>query len=429
MEPPMTDATSLAPTGRVPGTGFAVATTVRDAALRPHPARRAGAGADRQPRLPAARPHPAARLRLPRLAGGQAHPLRALARRPPPDAAGGRPPAVDRRKAPGSPTRTRGSSPPPRCCTTSATTPSPTRSRSSGRRSLPHETVGRRLIEGPELAPDPARDVGGRSGAGGGDDRPGRAARSAGGPRPARRPLRPARHGQARLPAARRPRLQRPLRRRRHRPPDRLRCAHRRRSEGWLARGSSSATKGISPLHSLINARQEMFDNVYWHHTNRACMAMLLRAVQEALLAGAVAPAELTEHDDASLLALLGAAGDARTDAPADGGAARATHPQARGRGQRPRLRALRPPRQPLLRSGGPARGRVRLADGLAARARRARAARGDPDRHPETGAVADRRLGPLRPTAGRLPPADAAGGRSSAWPTTTSSGTRSTAA
>ncbi|MCA9879896.1 MAG: HD domain-containing protein, partial [Thermomicrobiales bacterium] len=25
--------------------------------------------------------------------------------------------------------------------------------------------------------------------------------------------------------------------------------------------------KGISPLHSLINARQAMFDNVYWHHT------------------------------------------------------------------------------------------------------------------------------------------------------------------
>lgn len=64
--------------------------------------------------------------------------------------------------------------------------------------------------------------------------------------------------------------------------------------------------KGISALHSLINARQEMFDNVYWHHTNRACMAMLLRAVQDALLAEAVRPVELTRHDDASLLALLG---------------------------------------------------------------------------------------------------------------------------
>jgi HD superfamily phosphohydrolase len=63
--------------------------------------------------------------------------------------------------------------------------------------------------------------------------------------------------------------------------------------------------KGISPLHSLINARQEMFDNVYWHHTNRACMAMLLRAVQEALLAGEIAAETLTDHDDASLLALF----------------------------------------------------------------------------------------------------------------------------
>mgnify|MGYP001165975026 CR=1 FL=1 len=63
--------------------------------------------------------------------------------------------------------------------------------------------------------------------------------------------------------------------------------------------------KGVSPLHSLINARQEMFDNVYWHHTNRACMVMLLRAVQEAMLAGAITPERLTNHDDASLLALM----------------------------------------------------------------------------------------------------------------------------
>jgi uncharacterized protein len=67
--------------------------------------------------------------------------------------------------------------------------------------------------------------------------------------------------------------------------------------------------KGISALHSLINARQEMFDNVYWHHTNRACMIMLLRAVQDALLAGAITPEGLTRHDDASLLALLGRGG------------------------------------------------------------------------------------------------------------------------
>ena len=63
--------------------------------------------------------------------------------------------------------------------------------------------------------------------------------------------------------------------------------------------------KGISPLHSLVNARQEMFDNVYWHHTNRACMVMLLRAVQEALVAKAITAEALTDHDDASLLALM----------------------------------------------------------------------------------------------------------------------------
>jgi HD superfamily phosphohydrolase len=63
--------------------------------------------------------------------------------------------------------------------------------------------------------------------------------------------------------------------------------------------------KGISPTHSLINARQEMFDNVYWHHTNRACMAMLLRAIQEALIAGTLSATDLTTVDDADLLNLL----------------------------------------------------------------------------------------------------------------------------
>lgn len=68
--------------------------------------------------------------------------------------------------------------------------------------------------------------------------------------------------------------------------------------------------KGISPMHSLMNARQEMFDNVYWHHTNRACMAMLLRAVQDALEAG-LDPEELTEYADWGLLERLG-----RSDMP-----------------------------------------------------------------------------------------------------------------
>src|SRR5581483_12319255 len=66
--------------------------------------------------------------------------------------------------------------------------------------------------------------------------------------------------------------------------------------------------KGVGAVHSLISARQEMFDNVYWHHTNRACIAMLLRAVQDALDAAALAPEELPRHDDCSLLARLAAA-------------------------------------------------------------------------------------------------------------------------
>src|SRR6266581_1713544 len=63
--------------------------------------------------------------------------------------------------------------------------------------------------------------------------------------------------------------------------------------------------KGISPLHSLLHARQEMFDNIYWHHTSRAFQVMLMRAVQEALQCGALQPEHLVGLDDASLLSLL----------------------------------------------------------------------------------------------------------------------------
>src|SRR6266852_1512375 len=63
--------------------------------------------------------------------------------------------------------------------------------------------------------------------------------------------------------------------------------------------------KGISPLHSLLHARQEMFDNIYWHHTSRALQMMLMRAVQEALLCGALLPEQFVGLDDASLLSLL----------------------------------------------------------------------------------------------------------------------------
>src|SRR6266481_2611696 len=66
--------------------------------------------------------------------------------------------------------------------------------------------------------------------------------------------------------------------------------------------------KGISPLHSLIHARQEMFDNIYWHHTSRAMQVMLMRAVREALLCGALQAEQLVGLDDASLLSLLAGA-------------------------------------------------------------------------------------------------------------------------
>jgi len=63
--------------------------------------------------------------------------------------------------------------------------------------------------------------------------------------------------------------------------------------------------KGISPLHSLLHARQEMFDNIYWHHTTRALQVMLMRAVYEAMLCGALQVEQLVGLDDATLLALL----------------------------------------------------------------------------------------------------------------------------
>jgi len=63
--------------------------------------------------------------------------------------------------------------------------------------------------------------------------------------------------------------------------------------------------KGISPLHSLLHARQEMFDNIYWHHTSRALQVMLMRAVHGALLCGALQVEQLVGLDDASLLSLL----------------------------------------------------------------------------------------------------------------------------
>jgi HD superfamily phosphohydrolase len=63
--------------------------------------------------------------------------------------------------------------------------------------------------------------------------------------------------------------------------------------------------KGISPLHSLLHARQEMFDNIYWHHTSRSFQVMLVRAVYDALEAGELSAKQLIGLTDASLLTLL----------------------------------------------------------------------------------------------------------------------------
>jgi HD superfamily phosphohydrolase len=71
-------------------------------------------------------------------------------------------------------------------------------------------------------------------------------------------------------------------------------------------------TKGISALQSLVFAKHLMFATVYWHHACRAAVVMLLRAVQEALRAGYIEPAQVERSDDAALLATLRA-----DDAPA----------------------------------------------------------------------------------------------------------------
>ena len=63
--------------------------------------------------------------------------------------------------------------------------------------------------------------------------------------------------------------------------------------------------KGISPLHSLLHARQEMFDNIYWHHTSRSFQVMLVRAVHDALSAEVLRAEQLMGLDDTSLLTLL----------------------------------------------------------------------------------------------------------------------------
>jgi HD superfamily phosphohydrolase len=63
--------------------------------------------------------------------------------------------------------------------------------------------------------------------------------------------------------------------------------------------------KGVAALQSLVFAKYLMFATVYWHHACRAAVVMLLRALQEALAAGALDASDLEYADDASLIALL----------------------------------------------------------------------------------------------------------------------------
>jgi hypothetical protein len=67
--------------------------------------------------------------------------------------------------------------------------------------------------------------------------------------------------------------------------------------------------KGVAAFQSLVFAKYLMFATVYWHHACRGAVVMLLRALQEALGAGALAPGELEYADDASLIAQLRAPG------------------------------------------------------------------------------------------------------------------------
>jgi HD superfamily phosphohydrolase len=60
--------------------------------------------------------------------------------------------------------------------------------------------------------------------------------------------------------------------------------------------------KGIGPLQSFVFGRFLMYGNVYWHHTSRILTRMIVRAVEDAMLAGHIHTDELVELDDSSLV-------------------------------------------------------------------------------------------------------------------------------
>ncbi len=142
--------------------GLTDETVIRDSLYDLIPLSREAAALARHPRLPPPRRHPAARLRLARLAGRQAHALRALARRHAPDAE-----ALERLIAKGAPI----SDETARTAIAAALLhdighyPFSHAIEELGPPVLTHEQVGRQLIEGDEIAPilrdrwhvDPAR--------------------------------------------------------------------------------------------------------------------------------------------------------------------------------------------------------------------------------------------------------------------------------
>jgi len=56
--------------------------------------------------------------------------------------------------------------------------------------------------------------------------------------------------------------------------------------------------KGVSALESLLFAKYQMYRNVYWHHAVRSATCMFKRAVREAVAAGALNPAEVSDATD-----------------------------------------------------------------------------------------------------------------------------------
>jgi HD superfamily phosphohydrolase len=66
--------------------------------------------------------------------------------------------------------------------------------------------------------------------------------------------------------------------------------------------------KGVGALAAFLHARQAMYLTVYGHPQNRACQAMLRRAVQDALLQETITAEQVTHLDDNALLRLV--AGD-----------------------------------------------------------------------------------------------------------------------